>query len=114
MRLDARRRVLAYAVSMKISLLSAAACLMTAVSWAAVAQPLEYDRHGHALLLDRQGWLYVDRDRQPVLRPYIFDNGPDYYEEGLARFVDHGKMGFHSEALHIVVPAIYDFVFPFE
>ena len=74
----------------------------------------EYDRYGHALIMDQQGWLYVDRDQRPVLRPFLYDNGPDYYEEGLARFVDNGKMGFHNEALHIVVPAVYDFAFPFE
>jgi len=72
-----------------------------------------YDRFGHALVQDSQGWVYVDRENRPILRPYIFDNGPDYFEEGLARFVDHGKIGFHDEALNIVIPADYDFAFPF-
>lgn len=77
-------------------------------------QAQDVDRYGHALILDEQGWLYIDRDKRPILRPFIFDNGPDYYEEGLARFVENGKMGFHNEALHVVVPAQYDFVFPFK
>ena len=90
--------------------------LMTAMlpAMAQDVQAPEYDRHGHALVMDQQGWVYVDRAQRPVLRPFLYDNGPDYYEEGLARFVDNGKMGFHNEALHIVVPAVYDFVFPFE
>lgn len=74
----------------------------------------EYDRYGHALILDADGWVYVDRAQRHVLRPFIFDNGPDYYAEGLARFVADGKMGFHNQALHVVVPAIYEFAFPFE
>lgn len=68
----------------------------------------------HQLIQDKEGWLYVDRDNQPILRPYIFDNGPDYFEEGFARFVDNGKMGFHDQALNIIIPAKYDFVYPFE
>ena len=73
-----------------------------------------YDQYGHALVQDAQGWVYVDKAGHAVVRPYIFDNGPDYFEEGLARFVENGKMGFHDNALNIVVPAKYDFVFPFK
>ncbi|WP_245592817.1 WG repeat-containing protein [Advenella mimigardefordensis] len=69
---------------------------------------------GPRLVRDNEGWVYVDRDNRPVLRPYIFDNGPDYFEEGLARFVENGKMGFHDKALNIIIPAKYDFVYPFE
>lgn len=87
-------------------------------AWMAIAAvpaaAQDYDRHGHALVQDGQGWLYVDRSGRPILRPYIFDNGPDYFEEGLARFVDKGKIGFHDEALNIVIPAQYDFAFPFQ
>ncbi|AUL13991.1 WG repeat-containing protein [Bordetella bronchiseptica] len=81
---------------------------------APAAPAQDFDRHGHALVRDAQGWVYIDRAHRPVLRPFIYDNGPDYYEEGLARFVDHGRMGFHDEALNIVIPAEYDFVFPFQ
>lgn len=86
--------------------------VLVATVFSASAQ--DYDRYGHALVLDGQGWVYVDRNQRPVIRPYIFDNGPDYFEEGLARFVKDGKMGFHDEALNIIIPAQYDFVFPFK
>jgi len=78
-----------------------------------LAHAQHHDRFGHALVQDSKGWVYVDRENRPILRPYIFDNGPDYFEEGLARFVEHGKIGFHDEALNIVIPAQYDFAFPF-
>lgn len=96
---------------MKVHFAMLAAALLVAAALPARAQ--DYDRHGHALVQDSKGWVYIDRDRRPVLRPYIFDNGPDYFEEGLARFVDKGKMGFFDEALNIVIPAKYDFAFPF-
>jgi len=103
----------ALAMTRNIQYAGVFALLMAAIL-PAISQAQEFDRYGHALIQDKQGWVYVDRDQLPVLRPYIFDNGPDYYEEGLARFVDNGKMGFHNEALHVVIPAVYDFVFPFE
>ena len=40
------------------------------------------------------------------------DNGRTF-QDGLARHVENGKMGFHDEALKVVIPARYDFAFPF-
>ena len=75
--------------------------------------PPSYDVHGHTLAVDEQGLVYVDRQDRPVLRPFIYDNGPDFFQDGLARHVENGKMGFHDEALKVVIPARYDFAFPF-
>lgn len=72
------------------------------------------DAYEHALVEDKQGWIYVDRAQRPLLRPFIYDGGPDYFQEGLARFVENGKMGFHDDALKIIIPARYDFAFPFK
>ncbi|AUL46013.1 hypothetical protein BTL55_02720 [Bordetella trematum] len=69
---------------------------------------------GVTLQRDAQGWVYVDARQRPLLRPFLYDNGPDYIQEGLARFVDNGKIGFHDADLNIVIPARYDFAFPFE
>lgn len=43
----------------------------------------------------------------------FFDNGPDYYEEGLSRFIKGGKVGFHDREGNIVIPPSYDFATPF-
>ena len=68
---------------------------------------------GQSLIQDEKGWVYVNERGEAVLRPFIYDNGPDYFEEGLARFVASGKMGFHDKSLKIWIPARYDFAFPF-
>ncbi len=68
---------------------------------------------GQSLIQDEQGWVYMNERGEAVLRPFIYDNGPDYFEEGLARFVAKGKMGFHDQSLKIWIPARYDFAFPF-
>lgn len=43
----------------------------------------------------------------------FYDNGPDYFEEGLARSPRDGKVGFVNERLELVVPREWDFAFPF-
>lgn len=88
------------------------ACGVSAL-WLAAGFALSPMAHGQGLIQDAQGWVYVNDEGKPILRPFIYDNGPDYFEEGLARFVSKGKMGFHDQALNIQIPARYDFAFPF-
>jgi hypothetical protein len=59
-------------------------------------------------------WVCIDGNGAEVLRPYIRDNGPDYISEGLARFVEGGKLGFHDDAGDKVIPARFEFVTPFQ
>ena len=57
-------------------------------------------------------WLFA-RDGKTVTA-LTFDNGPDYFREGLARIVDQGKIGFVDESLQAVIAPFWDFAFPFE
>jgi len=69
---------------------------------------------GIASVIDEQGWAFIDTQGKVIVRPFIFDNGPDYFIEGLSRFVQHGKMGFINEKYEIIIPAQFDFVRPFD
>jgi hypothetical protein len=60
------------------------------------------------------GWVYINRKDSVVLKPFIYDNGPDYIKEGLFRFVENGKMGFANKDYEKVIPAMFDFVTFFE
>jgi hypothetical protein len=73
----------------------------------------EFSEHGIAPVGDKSGWKYIDTSGKTVIVPFIFDNGPDYFSEGLARFAENGKMGFFDETGKIIIPAQFDFVFPF-
>jgi hypothetical protein len=42
-----------------------------------------------------------------------FDNGPDYFVEGLARTRKNNKIGFIDKQLNIVIEPKYDFASPF-
>ena len=67
---------------------------------------------GLASVLTSDGWYYVRADGRnaPVV---TYDNGPDYFSEGLARTVRSGKIGFIDKSLSVVIPPSWDFAFPF-
>ncbi len=45
----------------------------------------------------------------------MFDNGPDYFSDGLARIVSpSGKFGFINKKLEVVIEPQFDFVTPFD
>ncbi len=56
---------------------------------------------------------FFDRKGNYLYSPYIFDNGPDYFVEGLTRFVENGKMGFADRFGKKVIPAKYNYIEPF-
>lgn len=57
----------------------------------------------------------IDRNNKVLFSAFIYDNGPDYIEEGVFRIVDSitGKMGFANENGEIVIAPNFDFVLPF-
>lgn len=59
-------------------------------------------------------WIGINRKEQIILEPYIFDNGPDYAEEGLFRFVEYDKIGFANLKGEKVISANFDFASPFK
>ncbi|MBN8220198.1 MAG: WG repeat-containing protein [Spirochaetes bacterium] len=75
---------------------------------------LKYNKWGVAHIVTSEGWVAIDKNKKLLYTPFIFDNGPDYVKEGLLRFVENGKMGFVNEGGKKVIPAQFDFVFPFE
>jgi hypothetical protein len=45
----------------------------------------------------------------------FFDNGPDYFNAGVARFIGaNGKTGYINEALQVVIQPVHDFASPFD
>ncbi|ANW03992.1 WG repeat-containing protein [Bradyrhizobium icense] len=81
---------------------------------------LRYDRDGLASVLLMGGpdtresqWFYVRRGVIPVPVESM-DNGPDYFEDGLARSRVGGKIGYIDRKLNLVIPAEYDGAYPFK
>ncbi len=73
----------------------------------------EFSKYGIASVIDDEGWAYINTKGEILVRPFIFDNGPDYFSEGVARYQENGKFGFFDKKGNIVIPAKYDFALPF-
>ncbi|AZA84266.1 hypothetical protein C1637_05325 [Chryseobacterium lactis] len=63
---------------------------------------------------EKNTWGYIyDRKGNFLYRPFLYDNGPDYFSEGLRRLVKNGKIGFADRNGKISIEPIHDFVSPF-
>jgi hypothetical protein len=72
-----------------------------------------YDEDGLAYLYSEAG-IFCFMGNGLARRVLAFDNGPDYFKEGLARTEQKGKIGFIDKKLSIVISPEYDFAFPFK
>ncbi len=73
----------------------------------------EFSTEGIAAVVDDSGWAYIDTTGTIIIRPFIFDNGPDYFAEGLARFTINNKFGFFDKRGKVVIRHQFDFATPF-
>lgn len=63
---------------------------------------------------EKNAWGYVyDRKGNFLYRPFAYDNGADYFSEGVRRFVRNGKVGFADRNGKVIIEAGHDFVSPF-
>jgi hypothetical protein len=81
---------------------------------------LKFDPDGLAAIallgaadMPKSQWFYVRRGGVPV-PVESFDNGPDPFNDGLARSRVGGKTGYIDRSLSLVIPAEYDGAYPFE
>ena len=74
----------------------------------------DFSAHGIAAVADAAGWKFIgQRGEVLVPQPYLVDNGPDPFQEGLARFVEAGRIGFFDARGRVVIPARFVYVAPF-
>ena len=73
----------------------------------------EFSPRGIAAVVDETGWAYIDARGNAVIRPWVVDNGPDYFSEGMARFTVNRKFGFFDESGKVIIKPRFDFAFPF-
>jgi len=74
----------------------------------------DFNKYGIAAVLTDKGWHYINTQGKVLLKSFLFDNGPDYFQEGLARCVnENNKIGFFNERGVIIIQPQYDFAFTF-
>ncbi len=82
-----------------------------------VLRDLDFDRHGLAQVHSEENllWMYVNRRGRVVINGVPnFDNGADYFSDGLVRTIVNGKYGFANRKGKIVIKPNYDWASPFE
>lgn len=60
-----------------------------------------------------KGIVAVNRNKELIFEAYIYDNGPDYINEGLFRIKRNGKIGYADLSGKVVIPAEYSCADPF-
>jgi len=51
----------------------------------------------------------INHEQKILFDIVMFDNGPDYFNEGLIRVFRNGKIGFANKYGKVVIPCIYDY-----
>lgn len=75
---------------------------------------LKYSAAGLASAwIEHIGWVYVTRGGI-VIPTVTYENGPDYFQEGMARYRENNRIGFINEKGEVVIPAQFGWAFPFE
>ncbi|TGK49208.1 WG repeat-containing protein [Leptospira kanakyensis] len=74
---------------------------------------MDFTKESVSFVVSDNKWVCIDTKNKILLETFVYDNGPDYYSEKLARFVENGKFGFFDSHCKKQIPASYDFVFPF-
>lgn len=70
------------------------------------------DKNGEKPGKNEWGYVY-DRKGNFLYRPFFYDNGADYFSEGVRRFVKNGKVGFVDRNGTVIIKPEHDFVSPF-
>ncbi|MCD9086532.1 WG repeat-containing protein [Stenotrophomonas sp. SY1] len=85
---------------------------MLKISAAALAR-LDYDGNGLAALMAGGQHYYVRRDGTH-LAVISYDNGPDYFADGLTRARIDGRIGYFNVLLQPAFPERFSWGFPFQ
>ncbi len=57
--------------------------------------------------------IAINRNDERLFEVQLYDNGPDYLNEGLFRVLRNGKTGFANEQGELIIPTVYECAFPF-
>jgi hypothetical protein len=73
----------------------------------------EFSPEGVAAVVEDKRFAFIDTKGRVIAEAYGYDNGPDYFVEGRARIVRHGKIGFIDRAGKIAIEPRWEYAAPF-
>lgn len=77
-----------------------------------ILHKIYFGEDGLAVMRFKGSIFYINKSGKTAPTIY-FDNGADYFVEGLARTTRKGKIGFMDMRLNVVIAPAYDFATPF-
>jgi len=72
---------------------------------------MDFSPDGLAQAFIEHSWYYIKRDGS-TLSVITFDNGADYFSEGLVRSRINGKIGYFDKQFKQTIPPRYDWLGP--
>jgi hypothetical protein len=75
-------------------------------------EKIKFDSYGLAPFWTQDQYFYIKKDGSylPVI---FFENGADYFREGLTRSIVNGKIAYYNQNFELVIPPKYDWGWPF-
>ncbi len=70
----------------------------------------KFSKDGIAAIIDDSSWAYIDKNGKVLIRPIAYDNYPDEFHNGLARFIKDDKFGFFNRKCEIIIPNKFTYV----
>ncbi len=58
--------------------------------------------------------MAIDRNGKEMYQVFWYDNGPDYYSDGLFRIIKNGKIGYADETGTVIIEPQFECAEPFE
>jgi len=69
----------------------------------------------HAVVLNGNDFVVIDRQETVLYQVFKYDNGPDFSVDGLFRIMQNGKIGYADATTYaVVIQPQFDCAFPFE
>ena len=63
---------------------------------------------------EKKGLIGINRAEKQLFEVFVYDNGPDYVEDGLFRIKEGEKIGYANTSGEIVIPPQFICAFPFQ
>ncbi|MGB0524686.1 MAG: WG repeat-containing protein [Flammeovirgaceae bacterium] len=67
-----------------------------------------------AIVASQEGLIGINRKEKRLFEVFVYDNGPDYVQEGLFRMVKDGKIGFANMDGKVVIDPQYPCAYAFQ
>lgn len=77
-------------------------------------QAMDFTKEKVSFVVHNNRWVCIDTKNNILLEAFIYDNGPDYYSENFARFIENKKIGYFDSYCKKKISASFDFAYPFE